>query len=191
MQKYFVIAWVISMILYSGTTVPADTSKIDLDFSLPQPADTAHQAYLGLKDGPTFFLDQINAKIIIIEIFSMYCPICQREAANVNQLFDLIESDKMFQNNIKLIGIGAGNSEFEVEFFRENYSIEFPLFSDADFVIHKKIGEKGTPFFIGLKRNPDQSIEIFYSRAGEIKDLQVFFDTLIKTSGVDFTKESK
>ena len=120
----------------------------------------------------------------------MYCPICQREAADVNKLYDLIQNNPKLKNQVKLIGIGAGNSAYEVEFFKDNYKIQFPLFSDGKFVIHKRIGEVGTPHFIGLtlsqKKGKDKELEIFYSQSGEISDPAQFLETLIKASGQKF-----
>ena len=167
----------------SGVTV-CDAGKIDLDFSLPVPADLSHITYLGLEAKDNFFLEEIKSKILIIEIFSMYCPICQREAANVNKMFELIQKNPTYRDQVKLIGIGAGNSAFEVAFFKENYEIKFPLFSDTKFVIHKKIGEKGTPFFIGLKPTKDKGVEIFFTFSGAIKDPDQFLKTLLKSSGL-------
>ena len=167
--------------LPQGFCAPA---KMNLDFTLAAPKDAVHQGYLGLETMEPFVLNQIKAKILVIEIFSMYCPICQREAADVNKVFELIQADANLKNQVRLIGIGAGNSAFEVDFFRENYQIQFPLFSDEKFLIHKKIGEVGTPYFIGLKQNEKNQFEIFYSQSGEITDPEEFLQQLIKGSGL-------
>ena len=157
--------------------------KMDLGFSLPAPEEASQAKYLGLDTDP-FLLNQVEAKILIIEIFSMYCPICQREADDVNKLFDLIQKNPLLKDQVKLIGIGAGNSAYEVEFFKENYQIKFPLFSDTKFAIHKRIGEVGTPHFIGLKIDRNKGFENFYSQSGEIADPKEFLETLIKASGL-------
>ena len=151
-----------------------------LDFSLSAPESDVHRHYLGLENGDPFVLGQIKADIIIIEIFSMYCPICQREAANVNTLFSLIQALPSQEKTIRLLGIGAGNSAFEVDFFRKKYAIEFPLFSDGDFVIHKKIGEVRTPHFFGLKRNEKGDFDMFYSGPGDAPHPEVFLESLLK-----------
>lgn len=111
----------------------------------------------------------------------MYCPVCQREAANVNTLFNLIEKNKS-PVQIKLIGIGAGNSSFEVDFFKKKYTIEFPLFSDSDFTIHKKIGAVRTPHFFGLVLQKNGEFRIFYSKSGDISDPAIFLKTLLEKS---------
>ena len=170
--------------LVPGATGLCETRKMDLDFSLPAPKDASHRSYLGLETLDPFLLNQIQIKILIVEIFSMYCPICQREAADVNKVFELIQKNPKLKDQIRLIGIGAGNSDYEVNFFKENYQIEFPLFSDGKFVIHKKIGEVGTPYFIGLKPNKEKGLEIFYSQSGEIIDTEKFIETLVKASGL-------
>ena len=114
----------------------------------------------------------------------MYCPICQREAGKINTFFSLIQNDPGLRDKIKLIGIGAGNSDFEVDFFKQTYKIEFPLFSDTDFSIHKQIGEKGTPHFYGLRLDGNGGFSIFYSKSGEIPDPESFLDNLTRLAGI-------
>jgi len=145
-----------------------EEKKDSFDFLLTAPTQEIHQQYLGISSDKSFSLGEIKARVVIIEIFSMYCPICQREAADVNELFRLIQENPALRDKIKLIGIGAGNSEFEVDFFREKYHIEFPLFSDRDFLIHKKVGGVRTPHFFGLLVNKNAEISVFYSRTGEM-----------------------
>lgn len=155
-----------------------------LDFTLPVPGDAVHKKYLGLLNDTPFSLGQIKADVVIIEIFSMYCPVCQREAADVNTLFNLIQKNPSLKDKVKLLGIGAGNSSFEVDFFKDTYAIKFPLFSDTDFSIHKQIGQVRTPHFFGLALQGNGNFTVFYSQAGEITDPEKFLETLLKNSGM-------
>ncbi len=185
------MALLITAIISAGTIVGASDSTIDnagtanveeesrLDFSLPVPQSLYHQKYLGVS-GSDFMVKQIKAEIVIIEIFSMYCPICQREAVNVNRLFELIEKKSELKQRVKLIGIGAGNSDFEVDFFKKKYRILFPLFSDATFALHKKIGQVRTPHFFGLKLEDNNRFNVFYSTSGNISDPEKFLETILK-----------
>jgi peroxiredoxin len=158
-----------------------------LDFLLPAPDNAGHRQYLGLSTDKPFSLGQIKARVVIVEIFSMYCPVCQREAGNINAVFRLIQSRPELKDTVKLIGIGAGNSAYEVDFFREKYSIEFPLFSDTDFSIHKKIGEVRTPHFFCLSLNGNNGFSVFYSGTGAIETPEAFLQTLLKDSGIKVT----
>ncbi len=176
-----------TLLIFTAGTGMCASSDSRLDFTLPVPEKTHQQQYLGLEPGTDFSLGQIRAQVVIIEIFSMYCPICQREAARVNQVFDLIQARENLRDTVKLIGIGAGNSDFEVAFFKEKYAIEFPLFSDGDFVIHKKIGEVRTPHFFGLKLDQTGGFSVFYSRSGDISDPETFLETLLSPVGMDVT----
>jgi peroxiredoxin len=158
-----------------------------LDFLLPAPDKADHRQYLGLPPDQPFSLGQVKARVVIVEIFSMYCPVCQREAEKVNALFRLIQSRPGLKDKVKLIGIGAGNSAYEVNFFREKYSIEFPLFSDTDFSIHKKIGEVRTPHFFCLSLEENNRFSVFYSGTGVIETPEAFLDILLKDSGIQVT----
>lgn len=148
------------------------------EFVLPVPENTEHQNYLGLSGKSSFMIPQIKAEAVIIEIFSMYCPHCQREAPAVNELYRTIEKDAALKGKVKLIGIGAGNSAFEVDFFRKKYEVPFPLFSDGDFSLHKKTGEVRTPYFIVLKINADGSHTICYSTLGGIEKPGEFLEMI-------------
>jgi peroxiredoxin len=157
------------------------------DFKLPAPKDSADKNYLGVSgsffSGP-FKIPQIKANVVIIEIFSMYCPYCQAEAPTVNSLYSRIESSPALKGKIKLVGIGAGNSDYEVGVFKKKYHVAFPLFPDGDFKIHKLMGEVRTPYFIGMRINPDGSHQVFYSKLGAFEGVDQFLNQIMKLSGL-------
>ena len=156
------------------------------DIMLPIPKDYSEKNYLdlGVFGFGTFKIPEIKAKLVIIEIFSMYCPYCQREAPNVNQLFAKIDDNPSLKGKIKIIGIGAGNTSYEVGTFKKKYNVPFPLFADADYVIHKMVGEVRTPYFIGVKINPGGSHQVIYSKLGEIGGVDQFLEMMIKLSEI-------
>jgi len=133
---------------------------------------------------PGFSLPKPKDGVVIVQIFSMYCPYCQKDAPNVNKLYEKIEADPLLKSRVRLVGIGVGNSSYEVNVFRTKYNIRFPLYADPDFKIHRKLGEPRTPYFIGVKINPDGSHRIFYSRLGEIHTPDAFLAEIIRLSGV-------
>jgi hypothetical protein len=100
-------------------------------------------------------------------------------------MFRKIETDDKLKNKIKLIGIGVGNSAFEVDHFKKSYNIPFPLFPDGDFAIHKKLGEVRTPFFIGVKILKNGSHKVYYSKLGGAGDADTLLKKLLKDSGLN------
>lgn len=150
----------------------------DLELALPSQANQA--AYLGLKPaaGKTFRLGQIKQPWVLIEIFNMYCTICQGEASRVNQLYESLSQDNL-KDKIAMIGIGVGNSDFEVKVFRNRYGIKFPLFADSGFKAHKALDEPRTPYFL-LVRVREPKLRIALTNLGPFGEVSNFLADLQK-----------
>lgn len=175
--------------LIFNSPVPAAKSPPVKSAALPEinltvPSKHSYRSYLGLPSSGSFKIDEIKARVVIIEIFSMYCPHCQGNAPIVNELYRMIEDSPNLKGRVKLIGIGAGNSPYEVEIFRKTYDIPFPLFADGDFSIHTVLGEVRTPYFIGVKINDDGTNQVFYSKLGGVKKADQFLKMMLRLSGL-------
>jgi thiol-disulfide isomerase/thioredoxin len=152
--------------------------------NLPVPKNPDEKNYLGLTGSGLFKIPQIKASTVIVEIFSMYCPFCQKDAPGVNELYRLIENHADIKNKVKLIGIGAGNSPYEVEVFKKTYNVLFPLFPDKDFTIHKACGEVRTPYYVVVKINEDGTHQIVHTQLGNYPGAEPFLELVLKASGL-------
>jgi len=152
--------------------------------TLLSPKNPAHKEYLGLSGEASFQIPDIKAEVVIVEIFSMYCPHCQKEAPAVNKLYKMIENHPTAKGKVKLIGIGARNDMFEVDFFRKKYEIEFPLFDDEDYTKHEACGEPGTPFFFVVKKNKDGSTDVVLIQLGGFDSPESFLQTVLDKAGL-------
>jgi peroxiredoxin len=166
-------------------STPPEKGEMLPEVTLAVPDNPAYRDYLGLSKGNTFKIPEIRATVVIIQIFSMYCPHCQRDAPNVNSFFNMIESNSGLKGKIKMIGIGAGNSSFEIDIFRKKYDVPFPLFPDNEFVVHKRIGEVRTPYFIALKIHRDGSHKVIYSKLGGIEKADEFLELMLTLSELE------
>jgi peroxiredoxin len=189
MKKRLASITLIMLILASTVAMAAPSQPPQVGSSLPEvklpkPADAGELQYLGLTGAGTFSADQVKTQALIIQIFSMYCPYCQKDAPNVNRFFGLIENNPQLKGKIKIIGIGAGNTQFEVATFKKKYKVEFPLIPDGDFKIYNIIGEVRTPYFIMVKLNGSKPLEVVYSRLGGHEDVEAFLAEVVKLADV-------
>ena len=168
----------------SAATQPPQVGGTLPEMKLQKPADSSDLKYLGLSGSGTFSADQVKSQALIIQIFSMYCPYCQKDAPNVNRFFSLIESNPKLKGKIKILGIGAGNSQFEVNTFKKRYKVEFPLIPDADFKIHKIVGEVRTPYFMVVKLSGPKKLEVVYSKLGAHENVEAFLAEVVKLADV-------
>ncbi|MBK5101955.1 MAG: TlpA family protein disulfide reductase [Desulfobacteraceae bacterium] len=173
-----------AQVAISGIAPPAEGTQIP-QLILPTPQNADHRRYLRLDGGESFQVSDIKASVVIIEIYSLYCPYCQEEAPMLNELYQAIEKAEYFSGKIKLIGIGVGNTSFEVEAYRTTYNVPFPLFPDNDFTIHKSLGETRTPYFIAIKISDDGSHKVIYSKLGSIKEVNGFLRLIAELSGLE------
>ena len=180
-----ILALFIATVINAAENSPPKVGSTMPDFELPMLNNPVDIKYLGLPaSGKYFKINQVKAKVVIIQIYSMYCPYCQAEAPNVNRLYAAIENSTTLKDKIKIIGIGAGNTQFEVATYKKKYSVTLPLVPDDDFKIHKIMGEVRTPYFITVKLSDGGKTEVIYSRLGALGDVDVFLAQLVTLSGL-------
>ncbi len=160
----FILVFLIIFCLFQHSFIVASFSKeiplITLgdtfpETSMPTPKSPDERQYLGLTDKTTFVLSKVKADLVLVEILSVYCPTCQRQAPHYNKLFDLIEKDPNLKGRIKLLGIAAGNGDMEIQKFKERLKIRFPIVQDIDFMMHEAIGGSRTPFSIYVRQSEE------------------------------------
>ena len=175
--------------LASGISASAADRVAELmpEITLPIPESAEHLTYLGLDsiESDKFSIADIDADIVLIELFSMYCPYCQEEAPLINELYVMMNGLPQSGPRVKIIGIGASNSEFEVAHFRDTYDVEFPLFPDQDLSIYKALSGAGTPGFVGLRMDPKGTSEpqIVLRQSGGFHSKEEFLAELIGFAG--------
>ncbi len=165
-----------------AASLPPGKGGVLPSINLPLPKESFERDYLGLSGQGFFKVPQIKTRVVIIEIFSLYCPPCVKLGPKVKELYQRIESNPELNGKIKLIGIGAGNTVNEVQHFQRITEAPFPLFPDSDFHIHEALGEVRTPYFIGIKIHDDRTHEVIYSELGGFTNVQEFLDFLITAS---------
>jgi peroxiredoxin len=171
-------------VIQAAADPPAKGATFPL-LTFPGPQSAEERSYLGLSAPGPFKLSQLQAPVVIIEVFSMYCPICQKEAPLVNELYQAIEKDPKLRGRIKLIGLGAGNTPFEVDFFRKKYQIPFPMLADENFVLHKALGETRTPYFFVVQLDKKEPPRVIYSELGGFKSVESFLGAILKSAGIN------
>lgn len=161
--------------LIPGTAVP--------DLTFPTTELTPAQAKdLGVAAGAPFKLDRVKADAVILVVYSMYCPFCQKEAPELVKLHEMI-AQKGLADKVKLVGLGAGNSPFEVKVFREKFNIGFALFPDQDFTAYKALGQVGTPFYYLLKRS-GAGFTVVGNQLGCVTSAQAYLDDALGRLGL-------
>ncbi len=186
-----IVLWVLGACFTGMAASPPSKGGTLPAIHLPIPKNPAEKEYLGLSGQGTFKIPQIKTKVVLIEIFSMYCPYCQRDAPIVNELYPLIENNADLKNRIKLIGIGAGNSPYEVEVFKKTYHVPFPLFPDKDFSIHKACGEARTPYLVVVKINEEGTTILLVEQNGYLALRTANYGFVIERGTITLQDDSK
>jgi hypothetical protein len=125
------------------------------------------RSYLGLSSKEPFFVKDIKAKIVLVEIMNVYCSGCQNQAPIYNQMFALIQANPSLRKDIKIIGVAAGNNDQEIKIYQDHFKVPFPIIPDPNYVVHKAIGGSPTPFSIIVKRvSREKPIVVAYTHLG-------------------------
>lgn len=97
----------------------------------------------------TFALDEIDAPALVLIVFDLYCPTCQKSAGNIKRLAETIQESTP---SIAVLGIGSGDTPFEAKKFRDKFKLPIPCVSDREESVSRQYGVKRTPSLIVLDR---------------------------------------
>lgn len=153
---------------YGGETISLGMTLPQFALEVPDPAPV--EQYLGLKNTGSLLISQIPAKLILIQFFSLYCPHCHRQAPITNKVFKIIREDQTLDRDCKMIGIGVGNGSRETDAYKNKFRVQFPLFPDQTYEVHKKLGEPRTPFILVVSNTG----KVLLTQEGIIKDVDEF-----------------
>ena len=81
-----------------------------------------------------------------------------------------------------MLGIGVGNSPFEVNIFRKKFNVVFPLFDDKGYSVANRLEGVLTPHFFGMIIDGKGGYRVFYSQDGGFENADDFLNNLMKLS---------
>lgn len=180
MKRYIPTLAACLFLAAAALAAAAPAAGVFPDVALQGKISPEQRQYLGVPDGD-IRLSDINADFVFVEVFSMYCPICQHDAPGVNDMFARVLASNE-ADRVRFVGIAAGNTPFEVAFYRKKFGVQFPLFEDPDYTAHKAVGNVGTPaYYLVDLRDRKRAVLVFHE--GEIKDKEAFLKNMLELIG--------
>lgn len=166
-KNYLAILSLLIIVLFMGTAtsvhaVKAGGGKIKPilkkgdyfpEVILKAPATSKDSAYLGTAEGQPFKISDIKADLVVVEIGSVFCGVCQKMVDVFNEVYSLIESNPETKGRIKMMGIFIGDIPSDIKLFREGLKVRYPIIPDEKFDVHKEVGNKYTPFTVFVRQN--------------------------------------
>lgn len=156
-----------------GDVLADPTAKVEL-----KPADAAA---LGLPAGiSSIRLSQIKAEAILVKVYSLYCPRCQSEAPKVNRVYERLKASPK-ASGLQFVALAAGDTPFEVEFFRKKFHAPMPMMPDTEYVLHKALLSVGAPSYFVLRALPGgKGLKVLFFFEGAFEDENVFFENVLR-----------
>jgi thiol-disulfide isomerase/thioredoxin len=135
--------------------------------------------YLGVENDERYLdLSKIPAKLIIIEFFNVYCPVCQMQASVANKLYKIIQRNPDLNKDVKMIAIGIGNRQDEIDAYKKQHTVKFPLFIDPYSKSQNKHGIGMVPYTLII--NADR--KVLDTHMGVIENLDGFVEKILMYS---------
>jgi peroxiredoxin len=168
---FFLVLWCsVSASLAEGFTPGSQLPS----FTLPAPDSPQAQSYLGLKAMEPFTLSEVRSKMVLVEFMSVTCPQCIANAPTINRLYKVIQEDPALSRDVKIIGIAIGSDKKQVDAFKKNSKVPFPIFPDDKFAVAEVVDVMETPTMVLVS----SSGKTLSSHRGTIKDFDAFLKEL-------------
>ncbi len=133
--------------------------------------------YLGHAE-KSFRAQDIEAELLVVHVFSLYCTLCQQDAPNVNMFYKTL-GEKNLNDRIKMIGIAVKDSRSEADLFKKKFRLGYPVFPDEDMTIAFSLNVQKTPTLVSLIKNQQGSWETIDFREGALHETDSFLELLM------------
>lgn len=113
--------------------------------SLKVPAFGQDAKELGVAGKKTFRLQDLKAKVIVLEVIGVYCNECAKQVRTFNTLYARL-ARRMQSGEVLMFALAAGGNDLEVESLRKTAIYKYPVVADEKYQNHKLLREPKTPF---------------------------------------------
>ena len=155
-------------------TIPSLFPNLTFNNSL----STEERVYLGIQKKSTFSLNDITSPFILVDMTNTYCVSCKKNIKIFNEVYKKTLKDKNLKEKIKVIGIAIGNNKTEVDYFRNEHRILYPIIIDPEFTVHKALGEPRVPYTMFIRRDTKKKEIIFKVHKGVFESADKLVDEL-------------
>jgi len=142
-----------------GQTLPT------LSLKAPSLAEDAQA--LGVAGKKTFRLQDLKAKVIVVEVIGVYCNECVKQVRSFNTLYARL-ARRIQAGEVLMLGLAAGGTDMEVESLRKKGVYKYPIVADEDYKNHKQLKEPKTPFTMLVT----PSGKVLYTHLGVDEDIE-------------------
>ncbi|MDQ7835724.1 MAG: TlpA disulfide reductase family protein [Humidesulfovibrio sp.] len=122
---------------------------------------------LGVAGKKTFGLQDLKAKVIVLEVIGVYCSECAKQVGSFNTLYSRL-SRRIQAGEVRLLGLAAGGNDMEVESLRKTGLYKYPVVADENYKNHKLLREPKTPFTMIVT----PAGKVLYSHLGVDEDIE-------------------
>ena len=124
---------------------PPAPGQILPTLSLKAPSFGQDAGELGVAGKKTFRLQDLKAKVIVLEVIGVYCNECAKQVRTFNTLYARL-ARRIQSGEVLMLGLAAGGTDIEVESLRKTALYKYPIVADEKYQNHKLLREPKTPF---------------------------------------------
>ena len=152
---------------------------------LPTPDDPVECAYLGLPtNAPAFRVSDIESEIVLVAFFDMYCRDCHKAAPGLVAMHELV-AERDLDGRIKMLAVGVGNTELEVNVYKRRFKTPFPVFEDDDKQASFAMRCERTPSLVAFRKDEEGQVHEFYRRYGAFTDARAMLGLVLRRAGLE------
>lgn len=111
------------------------------DSSFVQTGDTAPDFTVALLDGGRVTLSELRGETVLLTFFASWCPACQEELAAAQRIVPARFAGRPF----RYLAVSRAETREEVEAFRDEYGLTFPVGLDPDGRIYGLYASRNVP----------------------------------------------